>query len=255
LSGLTRAEAVNVQFREAPFVAPELPTLAVLAKTSNGVARAAGPLKPIVAEILDVLADEASHRNATHVCFANADIVFTQAAVDRALDGEPDGCAFSRRDVDPSGDESKIEVSGVDAFAVAVPWWRANRARFRDYIAGESTWDNVYASILLCHGRAGIENRLGLVRHRTHATAWGASPFAQYTRLLAARDAPYFSLWCRYVDRLLALRAAGASLEDERALTREVFRWEPGPVARAVRAARSIKAALRYAWVSRRSRS
>jgi hypothetical protein len=75
---------------------------------------------------------------------------------------------------------------------------------------GESTWDNVYASILLCHANAAIENRRGLVRHEQHALAWTASPFVEYTRLLAAFDAGYFTLWCRYIDALQRLRAEGA---------------------------------------------
>lgn len=254
LTGLARADAVNVQFRREPYETPSLRTLAILTKTSRGLARSAGPLKPIVAEILDALAADASRVGATHVCYANADIIVTQAAVDRVLDGDPDGCAFSRRDLDAaSGGDLGIQLAGVDAFAVGVRWWQANRARFRDYIAGEPAWDNVFAAILLCHAHAGIENREGVICHRAHGAAWGASPFVHYTRLLAARDAPYFSLWCRYVDRLRALRAAGGSIEEERTLAREVFRRQPGTFARAVQAGRSVKAALRYAWVSRRS--
>lgn len=228
----------------------------MLERSSRTVSGRAGPLKPIVTEIVDALVAHADARDIDRVLLANADILVGQAAVDLMLDDALDGCAFSRMDIDgPEGRAVGVQVHGVDAFAVTCGWWRANRARLRDYILGESTWDNVFAAILLTHGRAAIENREGLIRHERHDSAWRQSPLADYTRLLAARDAPYFTLWCRYVDRLLALRARGASLDDERALAREVFRWEPGALTRVVQTGRSVKAALRYAWVSRRSRS
>lgn len=251
LQRLERAEPVNVQWRGDAFEVDGIRTLAVLERSSRTVTGRPGPLKPPVSEMVDPLVADADARGLDCICLVNADIVVTQAAVDRILDDGCEGYAFSRLDVDgPSGQGLGIQVHGVDAFAVTCGWWRANRWRFRDYILGESTWDNVYTAILLAHGRAQIENREGLIRHERHDSAWQQSPFAEYTRLLAARDAPYFSLWCRYVDRLATLRAAGGSPDEERALAREVFRWEPGPLARAVQAGRSLKSVVRYAWVS-----
>ena len=70
--------------------------------------------------------------------------------------------------------------------------------------------------------------------------------FGQYVRRLAALDAGYFTLWCRYWDGLVRLRAAGASAADELELAREVFVWRPSLRDRAVQVARSLKADLRY---------
>jgi hypothetical protein len=67
-------------------------------------------------------------------------------------------------------------------------------------------------------------------------------------RLLAAYDARYFSLWVQYWDRLLKLRAAGASAEDEERLVREVFTQPPSAGERLLQLGRNVKARLRYDW-------
>lgn len=258
LGALDRATALNVQFRDAPYHVPGIETLPALVRDSNTVTGRQGPRKPLVAEILDALAGEAASRGADMIGFANADVVVSGQAVDYMLDAHERGhqaCAFSRRDLDAvTGEPTSIQIAGVDVIAVSAAWWRAHRGRFRDYIAGESTWDNVYTAILMCHAGGVIENRQGLVRHEAHAAVWRASPFVQYTRLLAALDAPYFSLWCEYCDRLHALRSSGPPpVEDvEAALAREVFAWQPGPLDRAIQAGRHLKAVVRYAWHARR---
>lgn len=253
--GLRDAETVNVQFARAPHDMPGLRTLARLRHSSNSVTGRKGPEKPIVAECLDVLAAEASERSIGYICLANSDIVFTQAAVDWIAGGGREAYLFSREDFDPeTRTPAGMELSGIDVVAFATSWWLANRRRFRPYILGEICWDNVFGAIVMCHADAAIENRRPLVRHELHPSVTTPSPyFGEYTRLLTALDAPYFSLWCRYWDGLTRRREAGAADEEERAWAREVFTWPPPPGARILQAARSAKARARYAlWKMRR---
>jgi hypothetical protein len=246
---LDRVEAVNVQFAKEPHDVAGLRTLPLLVHTSNSVSGRRGPAKPIVSEILDVLAAEASRLAIDCFCFTNSDIAFTQQAVDWILDGGKEACLLSREDFDgATGAAVKVELAGVDVIAVATRWWLAHRQRFRRYIAGDPCWDNVYAAIVMCHADAAIENRRGLVRHESHASAWSGSPFAQYTRWLTALDAGYFSIWYRYWEGLVRLRAAAATAEAEAAWAREVFVWAPSPGQRLVQRGRDLKALLRYSW-------
>jgi hypothetical protein len=64
---------------------------------------------------------------------------------------------------------------------------------------------------------------------------------------LTALDAGYFTLWYRYWEGLVRLRAAGAPAEEEAAWARGVFVWAPGPRERLVQRARDAKARVRYA--------
>lgn len=254
LLALSRVSLVNVQLARAPHDMPGLPTLAVLRRTSNTVSGAAGREKGTVRETFDALCAEASSRGLPYFCFTNGDILFSQQAVDWVLDSRREVYVFSREDFDgASGTPLGIEVHGVDAMAVATGWWRRNSSRFRDYIIGESTWDNVYASILLCHADGAIENRRGLIRHERHERRWTGSPFAEYTRLLAARDAGYFTIWCRYLDALERMRETGCGPAEEDALARSVFTRTPSVLDRAVQGARRVKARVRYEWLSRRA--
>jgi hypothetical protein len=249
LQALRGVDVVNVQFARQPHEFAGLRTLPLLTRSSNSVSGRRGPAKPIVSEIFDVLAADASARSIEYICFTNSDIIFTQQAVDWILDGGKEAYLFSREDFDrETGAALKMELAGVDVMAVATSWWLAHRRRFRRYIAGDACWDNVYTAIVMCHADAAIENRRGLVRHAMHATAWSNSPFAQYTRLLTALDAGYFSLWYRYWEGLRRLRAAGAAAEDEAAWAREVFVWRPAARARLVQRGRDVKALVRYAW-------
>lgn len=249
LLALGGAETVNVQFAHAPHELAGLRTLARLRRSSNAVTGRKGPEKPIVSECLDVLAAEASSRSIPYICLANSDIVFTQEAVDWVASGGREACLFSREDFDPETRRpAGMQLAGIDVVAFATSWWQANRRRFRSYILGEICWDNVFGAIVMCHADAAIENRRPLVRHELHASATGPSPhFGEYTRLLTALDAPYFSLWCRYWDGLRRRREAGATEEEERDWARAVFTWPPPPAARLIQAARSVKARSRYA--------
>ena len=247
LRTLTGVALVNLQFVHAPHHVDGIRTLATLQRTSRDVARRDGPEKPLVSEMFDALAAEATALGLRAFCFTNGDIVFSQAAVDWIREGDRDAWVFSREEFDgATGRSGGMQIAGIDVIAVSIRWWTANRSRFGDYIVGESTWDNVYASILLCHANAAIENRRGLVRHEQHALAWTASPFVEYTRLLAAFDAGDFTLWCRYIDALQRLRAERAGPAQEDALARATFVWRPSPWQRMVQAGRNVKARVRY---------
>jgi hypothetical protein len=199
--------------------------------------------------MLDVLAAEAIRRACAYFCFTNADIIWSQEAVDWILQEGREAYTLSRSDFhSETGADAGIELSGIDAVAMRPEWYRAHAHRFRDYIVGETCWDNVYAAILMCHADAAIENRRGLLRHEQHQSGPVPSPvFDDYTGLLAALDAEYFHLWCRYWGRLEACRARGASPDEEERLARELFVWQPAWHTPALRLARHVRARLRYA--------
>ena len=206
-----------------------------------------GPRKPVVTEIFNALAARAAELGLLHFAFVNSDILVSQEAVDAVSACGARALIFSRFDFDGAdGRELGSMLWGTDLFVVETRWWLANARRFRPYILGEPVWDNVYTSKLLCHAGAVLYNREPFIRHEAHPAAWRKSPFAQYVRLLAALDAPYFSLWVEYTDRLQRLRDAGAGEAEEMALQREVFRLRLGATGAAVQAARGVKARLRY---------
>jgi hypothetical protein len=249
LRALHGVELVNPQFAHAPHHVHGILTLAVLTRTSNDASGRSGPLKPLVSDTFNALATEATARGLPYFCFTNGDVLFSQDAVDWMLEDQMQAYVLSRDDFDrPTGDSRGPLLFGIDVIAIATDWWHQNRTRFRDYIVGEPTWDNVYSAILLCHAKTAIENRRGLIRHEVHAQAWGRSPFAEYTRLLAAYDAAYFTLWCRYVEGLQRLRAAGATADQEAALAADVFVWRRSALQRTIQVGRNVKARVRYGW-------
>jgi hypothetical protein len=176
---------------------------------------------------------------------ANADIIVTQAAITMIEESGKDTYAFSRLDVDrETGRDLEPTLSGVDAFAFEVGWWRANQHRFRPYIVGEACWDVVYAAIAMCHSD-GMMASGGEIRHERHPMEWGQGAF-DYNGYLAAIDNRYFSLWCAYYERLMEGRARGASVEEERALCERVFVWQPSAAAAVKQIGRTIKARIGY---------
>jgi hypothetical protein len=65
-----------------------------------------------------VLAHEAARRGAEYFCFTNADILFSQAAIDIMLRDAREGYAFTRMDIDAaSGADLAMHLGGVDAVA------------------------------------------------------------------------------------------------------------------------------------------
>ena len=241
---------VDLQWAAGPDKRPWIRTLPALRQDSIMLTRItgrAGRPKPVAREVFDVLADLAAQGGHRYFLFFNSDIVVTQAAVDRVLREGRDAYAFSRLDAGgPDAAAPTIMTYGLDAFAVDVGWWRANRRRFRPYILGEALWDNVYGAVCMAHGRGVIENRHGEVQHERHTRAWGGSPFAAYNGLLAALDGRYFSLWVHYHDALLAARQRGASDTDERTLAADQFAWRPSVAAACRQMVTDARARVRY---------
>ena len=247
LLALRDAGAVNVQFAQRPHHVEGLRTLDVLQRASTDI-DPRGPRKPIVSEIFDALAAEDAVRGCAYICFTNADVIVSQQAVDWILGEDRDAFLLSREDFDGvTGAASGMQLGGIDTIAIRGAWWTRNRRRFRPYIVGETAWDNVYAAILMIHGNGVIENRRPLIRHEMHDAGRG-SAFAEYTRLLSALDAFYFTRWCCYWWPLMKLREQGAAAAEEAALARSVFSRRQSAVESAVQAGRSAKARVRYAW-------
>ena len=248
LQALERVEAVNIQFAKDPHHADGVETVPSLRNTSNGLTGRAGPSKPDVSEIFAVLASEAARRGIRLFCFANGDIIVSQAAVDWMLSTPKDTFVFSRENFDgPSAESRGMELAGTDVFAMTIRWWERNARRFRRYLLGEGGFDNIYTAIMMCHADGIIENRRPLVRHEVHAPGPMPSPhFGEYIRLLCALDAQYFTRWCRYWDGLVRMRGQRASADEEAAWSREAFTWPPSPREALVQRGRNVKAYLRY---------
>jgi hypothetical protein len=149
-------------------------------------------------------------------------------------------------DVDASGRELGITVSGIDGFAFDCGWWARHRRRFRAYVLGETCFDNVFASIMATHGNSVIENRAGEIRHERHPMQSGG-PFSRYNYYLAALDSRYFSLWAHYVAQLERLRERGATEAEERVVMERMFVWRRAPLAAVWHAGRCVRARWRYA--------
>jgi hypothetical protein len=238
----------NLQWPDEPFAVEGFATHPVLEMDSRTASGRAGPRKPLVSEAFDRLAGIAAREGCRWFGYANSDIHWSQAAVDRVAGDGLEAYAFSRMDVDPStGRELEMVVAGIDAFVVSVEWWRRNRRRFRAYVGGEPVWDNVYTAILLRHADAVLVNREPLLRHERHpAGDWRRSPFGRYIAYLAALDRLDFSRWAVYHHHLLLLRERGAPAEEEDRLQREVFRAPETLSGRVLQGARALKARLAY---------
>jgi len=224
-------ECVNLAFVDEPAADGLLAQRCVLTLDAPRVSGVSGPRKPLVSEMVDALAAEASARGIPRIGLVNADIVVTPAAIERLASLDRPAAAVSRTDVGGGAPEATL-LHGVDMFVFDREFWRHERRRFRPYLLGERIWDNVYASLVACHGGA-LLNRERLILHERHPSAAPGSSFERYVHLLAARDRSYFTLWCTYVARAAALRARGGSADEERALQRDVFR-APGSAAEAI---------------------
>lgn len=225
------AMAVNLSFTNDTSAVTPVETLAHLTLDAPTVTGSTGPRKPVVTEILDVLAAEAARRGCSRIGLVNADVVVTPEAIARDAESGRPAVAISRTDTG-GGEADANLLFGVDMITFDREFWRRQRHRFRAYLLGEPIWDNVFASIAVCHGGA-LLNRDRLLLHPRHPSVTAGSPYRSYLQVLAARDSFYFTAWCRYVDRVQALRARGGSADEESALQRETF-VPPGPVARAI---------------------
>jgi hypothetical protein len=224
---LAGVRLVNLQFADdpAPSTHPRFLTRAVLRHDSCGVAGVPGPRKPIIREMIDHLAAEADAANCAYAGFSNADIIVSQAAIDRVAAGARDAVVFSRMDVDavtaaPLGEF----MSGQDTVFVRPAAYRALRPKLRPYIVGEMPWDVIYTSVLLTHCDAELVNRGDDCRHAAHDTIWVDSPFAPYAWRLAHMDWTYLQRWYGYYSGAKALREAGRPPQEEDALRDAVFR-------------------------------
>ncbi len=252
LREVSHGSPINLQFRDRGqlVVADGCETLAVLEQDSRTVSGRNGPRKPIVSEMFTRLASLAVERGRHYFAFSNSDIVFTPDAVERIGLADRHAYVFARTETEPeTGRDLAPLIYGADAFAVDARWWLDNQRRFRQYIVGESLWDNVYAAQLLCWADGILLNREPLVRHETHAIAWKDSPFVEYNGVLTALDRLYFSRWTLYTKRLETLRSKARGLADaelELRLQEEVFRgWRPGPTDLVLQALRVAKLRLR----------
>ena len=220
LAALGRIQAVNVQFSDWPQGRGCIEVLRVLGRDARQVCGVDGPRKPLVTDILDALAAEAPRRDCTWIGLVNGDIVVTERGIDRLLATPFPAIAVAR--LDTGGDvPDAMLLYGVDMVLMERNYWLRERRRFRDYILGDPVWDNVYASIIACHGGV-VLNREPLITHVRHESP-KTSPYARYVHLLATRDGPYFSRWCEYVALAETLRARGGSQSEEMLLQRRVF--------------------------------
>ncbi len=250
LTSLPGIEAVNLQFRDGPHaIDARIETVPVLCGDSVSVTGVTTRRRPLTAELFDRLAVLAHARGHDYFGFINADIVVMPEAI-AAVSSGLDTYAISRTDLDPGSGVPCVPnplTAGLDMFVVASTWWRLHRRRFRPYILGEACWDNVYAAILLCHSNGVLLNREALILHPSQVPLWlEASPAARYNGMLAALDGRYFAMWATYWHRLEAMRACGASLDDEQALRQDLFVWRTSATATIRQFARGARARLRY---------
>jgi hypothetical protein len=241
------ARLFDIQFAQdatPPPVVHGAERVRTLWQDSIAVSGRGGARKPIVREIFDALALRAVEMNSRYFMYVNADVEVDARALTLIARGMQDVYLFARTDVG-AGRPPEVLRSGVDAFAVDVRWWMQNRWRFRPYVLGEPTWDNVYAAIAMCHAPAAVVCDAGLLRHERHERAWSNSPFAEYQQWLAALDAPYFSLWCEYFEQTKAVDESALPQAARQAAER-VFRFRPTRQALAIQALRSAKASVRY---------
>ena len=238
----------NLQWPDEVFEVDGFATHPVLERDSRTASGRKGPRKPLVSEAFDRLAAIAAAEGCRWFGYANSDIHWSQAAIDRVVGGGLEAYCFSRVDVEAgTGRELEMVTAGIDGFVVSVDWWGRSRRRFRAYVGGEPVWDNVYTALLLRHAGAVLVNREPLLRHERHpAGDWRRSPYARYVAYLAALDRPDFTRWAVYHHHLLLLRERGAAPEEEDRLQRDVFH-APEPLSgRLLQGARALKARLAY---------
>jgi glycosyltransferase involved in cell wall biosynthesis len=222
-----------------------------LARDSAGLALVPAPRRAVTREVFDALAAIARDAGARYFFFVNGDIRLSQEAVDLVERGDRTAYVFARTNVDADGRNGELLLGGVDGFAVDVTWYSRNAWRFRDYLVGDRTWDNVYAAILFGHADARMVYRPGWLLHERHASRWLDSPYIHYLRYLSALDAQYFRLWCEFHHAGCQAIVEGGGEDSLNAIARRVFAWRPSLADRAVQRARGWKAVVRYA-MSRR---
>lgn len=255
LRALRDVRAVNLQWPDDVYDVDGIPSRPLLCTDSRTVSGREGRRKPVVSEMLDLLAAEAVAAGCRYFVYANSDIAVTPQAVALIAASTGQGLAFVRTEVDPAtGAALGAMRFGVDAFAFEASWWQRHRRRFRPYIAGEPVWDNVYLAILLTHSNAELIDRPGMILHEQHDSPWQGSPFDHYTWYLAALDRPYFTLWARFHAEWAPLAETSANEAAIRALRARIFTVRELHRGRAIQWARALKAWVRYAVQQRGGR-
>ena len=258
---LPGVDLVDLQFADAPD-APVLPGFKRVEKLrydSVGLTGAAGRRKPIISEMFDLLAQEALAAGNDIFMFSNLDILLTPATVAAVHAAAEEGCkaqAFSRMDFDgPTGADICLLYPGQDTFAVDARWWLENRRRFRPYVVGDTSWDNVYTAIMVTHAPTRLHHREALTRHEDHDAVWFDSPFQAHNLFLLTLDSHYHRNWCTYCNTLRTLRPDGHAGDQarEEELRRESFAARPDWRARWVHAGRVGRAFARQ-WLARARR-
>jgi hypothetical protein len=249
LLALAGVRLVNLQFPDSVLEFEGFRTAPRLFDDSVRATGREGPRKPIGREAFDRLAECAREESLPYFGWVNSDIIVTREAVEFVHAHDYDAVIFSRMDFDgATGADLGMLLGGLDAFVISTAWWAAHRERYRPYVNSESYWDPIYATLALCHGHAILLNRTGLIRHEAHPKVWRESPFADYNRHFAALDTLYLDQWQRYRDRLAAMRAAGASEDEELAWQRAAFHWPPPLAKRLWHLGRCARAWARHRW-------
>jgi hypothetical protein len=250
LKRLRDVEAVNLQFRAGPTATlSDIEMLPVLSQDSTVIAGPGHRSKPITRELFDVIGRLASTRGHRYFAYINSDIMVRPEAVDTVNREGRDTYAISRHDVDRAEDtrDAVPMTAGIDMFVLSVDWWTRHQRRFRPYVVGDGCWDNVYTAMMMCHSNGIILNRDPLILHERHPAVWNdATASARYNGFLAALDARYFDLWCKYFDRLEQARQSGASEAVEQRLREEGFVWRPSAADAIRQSLRSLRARWKF---------
>jgi len=223
---LSEVDLVNLQFADCstPCTNEGFETHPVLRRDSCMVTGVRGPRKPLVSELLTRLCQLAEARGCEYFGFSNADILISQAAVDRVLSGGRSGAIYSRMDIDAEHGQPLGEFfSGQDTILLKTAVYRRHRRVLRPYVIGEMPWDVIYTSYFLSHTDVELVNRGADCRHVWHETIWCDSPFAPHAWRLAHLDWTYFARWYQYYEAAKLIRAAGRGEEEEARVRRSVF--------------------------------
>jgi hypothetical protein len=252
LRRLSGVERCNLQFadHDAGEDVPGFEACRVLTTDSRTVSGIEARRKPVVAEIFAWLAARALHGGSRYFAYLNAEAGLRQDVVDLARHDGRTAYVLARTSTDDCGAPGELQLAGIDGLIIDARWWLVNAWRFRPYILGEPIWDSVYASLCLCHGNGVLVYRPGELIHEGHPVAWRDGPCQDYLRLLAALDAPYLSLWCRFHAAAVESIGRVGGERDLQALARATFVWQPSRRLRLLQSARAFKARLRHALQS-----
>ena len=194
-------------------------TLYTLKKTSNDVCSGGREL-PLVSEMFDSLAE----LGYDYFCFINSDILVSPKFFNEIFSMERESYIASRlaiegdiKDLDfsitlnsPAGEvrNSHYQVSGFDAFTIKSNWWKSNRELFPDYVYAVVYWDTHYATILLKHSDALMQNKNPSIFHIIHPdkSSEQCEEFIYNQSLFYDKHRDDFDLWHRYLYQVLLAR-------------------------------------------------